>query len=212
MFYLQKVLLANGQIKNISDLEIGTKLMPFYSDPRTVQSVTRVEEPCYEIRPLKGEPFILGGSQELELVIDEFDNPDNIDVDLLDYENISVVDYLKKSNQWKSKYKLYRTPINFVFSKNERLPLDSYFLGLLLGSGWLQCEIPLIKTSEFEIVEYIHKKAKQLGAKVITKQAVGTGANSYYFDAINGKNTLISSLKKLCLNKNILLKIYPLYV
>ncbi|RLI46261.1 hypothetical protein DRO61_09480, partial [Candidatus Bathyarchaeota archaeon] len=73
--------------------------------------------------------------------------------------DISVRDYLSKSNAWKDQYRLFKVGANFPRQDKELL-IDPYYLGLWLGDG-TSIE-PDISTIEPEIVEWLTVYAEQL--------------------------------------------------
>lgn len=61
------ILMYDGTIKNIQDVEIGELIMGDDSTPRRVLSLARGREELYKITPEKGEPYIVNKSHILSL-------------------------------------------------------------------------------------------------------------------------------------------------
>ncbi len=65
----------NGDIKMIQDIGVGEQLMGDDSTPRNVQRLWRGKDKMYEIKPVKGESFIVNGNHKLALKISRQGNP-----------------------------------------------------------------------------------------------------------------------------------------
>jgi len=63
------VLMFDGTIKPVQDVEIGDLLMGPDSTPRTVISLARGQEMMYKVTPKKGEPYTVNQNQILNLKI-----------------------------------------------------------------------------------------------------------------------------------------------
>lgn len=127
-----KILMFDGTVKNVEDIKVGDKLMGDDSTPRNVLSTCVGKEPLYRIIPNKGgEPFVCNESHILSLKC----SSDNVEEHSLyvknKVDNIPVKDYLKKSDKYKSYYKLYRTAVDF--EENYLHGVDPYLYGLLIG-------------------------------------------------------------------------------
>lgn len=176
-------------MQNIQDLHIGTKVMGLDGNARIVRAIRTIEEPCYEIRPLKGKPFLMGHQQELELIRYGAYLP-------TEYTSMVVSDFIEKSDRWKHLHRLYRVPISF--KRSQPLPLCPYFLGLLLGGACFRRNPPVLITYEPEIINYIHEIAPQLGVRITINQLLCVEANHYSFSYRSGtQNPLTNILKKL---------------
>lgn len=127
-----KVMLFDGTLKNVEDIEVGDQLMGDDGTPRNVLSTCVGKEPLYRITPNQGgEPFICNKSHVLSLKC-------TADKNLPKYiknkvENLSVKDYLGKSKTYKNMYKLYRVPVDF--KETTVLEIDPYLYGVYLGDG-----------------------------------------------------------------------------
>jgi replicative DNA helicase len=124
-----KIMLFNGHSKNIEDVVVGDKLMGDDNTPRNVLSLCRGFGNMYEITPRKGESFIVNDEHILSL--DYRGNKGKRRI-----VNISVKDYLNKSNDFKWNAFLYRTK-TVSFNKEKKIDsiIDPYILGIWLGDG-----------------------------------------------------------------------------
>ena len=57
----------DGSFKAAKDLQVGDELMGVDSLPCTIQKLDIVEEICYSVKPVKGDPYIIGESDTLSL-------------------------------------------------------------------------------------------------------------------------------------------------
>lgn len=127
---------------------------------------------------------------------------------LEDYKNnileITVKDYLKLSDGYKSYLKGYRVGVNF---EEKDIDIDPYMIGLWLGDGTSSsCEITSV---DEEIIEYLENyckknelniKIKGKGSSKITYSISGMKKDEKGFKRYN--NTLLKGLQKYNLIKN----------
>ena len=172
------ILMFDGTIKNVEDVRVGDLLMGKDSKPRKVLELHHGLDDMFEIKPIKGEPFIVNRGHILSLVrTTRKIEDDEKDQDTI--ENISVENYLSQSPTFKHQHKLYRARIDF--SGGKRLPLDPYFLGILLGDGGLKTSPPNLTTADPEIIEACHDLAERIGLRLRIEQIPGNEANTYHF-------------------------------
>lgn len=103
----QGLLLWDGTIKNVEDIQVGDLLMGPDSKPRAVLSLCRGFGQMAEIRPIKGNPFVVNMNHMLTLFYAPGKARDGIVLD------ISVKDYLARPDGLKQFYKLIRMPVSF---------------------------------------------------------------------------------------------------
>lgn len=141
-----KVLMYDGSIKNVEDIQNGELVMGNDSTPRTVYGTTSGKEEMFEIKPTKGNSFVVNRSHILSVKYNG------------KVVNLSVDEYLKKNNTFKDRAKLYRTGIDFTESA---VSLDPYYLGLWLGDGeTASCRIA---NTDTEVIKYLDSYAKSIG-------------------------------------------------
>jgi superfamily II DNA or RNA helicase len=134
------ILMFDGTIKNVEDIMVGDQIMGPDSKPRLVSRLNRGIDDFFEIKPVKGESFLVNSHHILSLrrsysslvrgkqkYKQRISNPDT------EIINISVKDYIAQNKSFKHKYKLYRSSA-ITFSPKDLL-LDPYVLGLWLGDG-----------------------------------------------------------------------------
>ncbi|OHE07760.1 MAG: replicative DNA helicase, partial [Sulfurimonas sp. RIFCSPLOWO2_12_FULL_36_74] len=155
-----KVVMFDGTLKNVEDIEVGDQLMGDDSTPRNVFSLARGREKMYWVRQNKGINYRVNESHILSLKRsrNEYKHKNG------DILNISIKEYNEKSDKFHSNYKGYKVAIDF---KEQPLTIEPYFLGLWLGDG--HSSSVNITTQDSEIVDYLNSYAKKLNLQV-TKQ------------------------------------------
>lgn len=152
-----KVLMYNGSLQNVEDLNPGDLLMGDDSTPRTILSTTKGQEMMYWVRQNKGIDYRVNESHILSLKRSRTEwKHQNGDV-----LNISVKEYLQQSAKFKTNYKGYKTAVEFA---EKALPVHPYFLGLWLGDG--TSESSNVSTTDTEIVSYLKSYADELGLEL----------------------------------------------
>lgn len=123
----QGILMFDGYTKNVEDVMVGDFLMGPDSKKRIVKKLIRGKQEMVDIVPIKGNPFRVNLDHILSLV--------RIDGGLKgQIVNISVREYLTKSNTFKNVHKLYRSSI-IEFEQKQSCDLDAYLFGTWLGDG-----------------------------------------------------------------------------
>lgn len=156
-----KVLMFDGQLKKVEDVETGDLLMGDDSTPRLVKSIARGREKMYWVRQRKGMDYRVNESHILSLKRSRNEGP-HTKGDIL---NISVRDYLTKSGKFKSNYKGYKVAVEFP---EKKLSLPPYFLGLWLGDG--TAKNANITSQNTEIINYLSGYADDLGLELKQKE------------------------------------------
>ncbi len=152
-----KVLMFDGDLRNVEDVLPGDLLMGDDSTPRRVLSIARGRENMYWVRQNKGDDYRVNESHILSLKRSRSEGPHRHG----DVLNITVKDYLAKGPKFRSNYKGYKVPVEF---EAQELPVDPYFLGLWLGDGSSNdCRIT---GQDSEIIDYLHEYAAALHVQV----------------------------------------------
>lgn len=175
------IIMYDGIIKKVQDIEVGDLLMGPDSKPRRVESLIRGQEEMYKIIPNKGEPWICNKSHILSLKTSgkrlfskgkRNEKRKQFSITGL-IENISLDNYLKLSKQKQSEYKLFHSE-TIDFNNNKKLLLDPYFLGLWLGDG--SNNSADIATTDETIKSYLNNYIKTFDLQL---KNVGTNNLSY---------------------------------
>jgi hypothetical protein len=146
------VMMFDGTVKKVQDIQVGEEIMGDDSTPRTILSTCTGTEQLYKVIPTKGEPYIVNESHILSVKYIQKRNKNYGKV--LD---ISVLDYIKSSNDFKhNEVRGYRVPVTFP---QHEVPLDSYMLGFWLGDGSSMSSV--ITTQDSSVLHYFNKKLGQ---------------------------------------------------
>ena len=156
------VLMYDGTIKMVQDIQIGDQLMGPDSKPRNVLSTCTGTEQMYKIIPNRGGmAWSCNASHILSLKASYKPGrgkkyiKDNI-------YNIEVKDLVKRGKYIFKILKQYRVPVDF--NSTQSLTIDPYIYGLWLGDGTTsKVELTNMDT---EIVDYWCDYAKQLNLQI----------------------------------------------
>ncbi|MFN7491974.1 MAG: LAGLIDADG family homing endonuclease [Cyclobacteriaceae bacterium] len=207
------VIMHSGEVRLISSLQIGDLLMGEDSSPRKIISLKSVIASTYEVKPVRGMPYITDSQQALIL---------QKSIYLVNKEGHKVKKYFPKYRHFpnrilvtvqnvlvknstslfkcfflhKAKLIFPHTPVN----------IDPYFIGLWLGDGTRH--LTSITSMDEPIISEIYHQAKKWGLKVSinAKQNNRAAAYSIVRGNVAGfgreKNPLFNQLKVLNLINN----------
>ncbi len=185
------ILLHDGCIKSVEAVAIGDCLMGPDSRPRRVLEIHRGTDAMFEIRPLKGESFVVNRGHILTLVRTQESAGDRGG----ELTDIALADYLEASPTFRHLHKLLRVPADFP--AREAPLIDPYGFGVLLGDGRLAGSVS-VTTPDVEVVEALHAEAERHGLRIRTEQLAGNTVNTYYLVGQRGQpNTLVERLRQL---------------
>jgi superfamily II DNA or RNA helicase len=142
------VMMFDGTLKKVQDIQIGELIMGDDSTPRTILSTCTGTEQLYKVIPTKGDPYIVNESHILSLKYVQKRNKHHGEI--LD---ISVLDYLATSKDFKhNEVRGYRVPIHFT---EREVPLDPYMIGYWLGDG--AAGSARITSQDSTVLHYFHR-------------------------------------------------------
>lgn len=153
-----KVLMFDGSLKNVEDIAQNELLMGDDSTPRKVLSIARGREKMYWIHQNKAISYRVNESHILSLKRSRNEG-NHKKGDVL---NITVQDYLEKSDKFKSNYKGYKVNVEF---EEKELPIEPYYLGLWLGDGHSYSQ--RITNVDTEIIDYLNDYATRLESELV---------------------------------------------
>lgn len=175
-----KILMYDGSMKNVEDIKVGDCLVGDDGKKRTVLELHRGIDKLYEIKPIKGNTFIVNGGHILSLY--KTNEGKNHPSCMSRIDEISVEEYITKSNNYKHLHKLRR--VKFVDFGNEEIKVfEPYFLGLYLGDGTSTNGIS-ITSQRKEVEEYLYSFAAKHNVKVRKATKPDNLASSYCFSNI----------------------------
>ena len=155
-----EILMYDGSIKKVEDIKVGDQLMGPDSTPRNVLSLARGKEEMFKISGTDGTSYTVNRSHILSLRYSA--NEKRFGCEKGDIVNISVHDYLEKSDKFKHLFKGYRTGVEFDYKETN---FDPYLMGLFLGDGTKADGG--ISTIDNEIITYLKEyMGDKLGYKV----------------------------------------------
>ena len=195
------ILMFDGTIRPVEEIQVGDELMGPDSRPRRVRELHTGRDVMIEVRPIKGDPFVVNAGHILTLVkVSEGARgnhagsaPGGTIID------ISVEDYRRRSANFRHLHKLFRVGANFPPRMAPKL--DPYFLGLLIGDGSLKYGGVAITTPDAEIAEVCFSMAESFGLAVRVERLQDNEANTYHFAGTRGvANPLVSELRLLGLH------------
>ena len=179
------ILMYDGSVKKVEDVVVGDLIMGADSTPRRVLRLARGREPMAEIRPVKGEPFLVNENHILSLVSTNEGKPQYQCYQRGgEISNISVADYLEKSKSWRHLRKLYRVPVEFHNSVT--LPIPPYILGLLLGDGSIVYGVEYT-TADPELAEVFQEYVYSVGCGI---RVSSNGSKALTYHAVKKKGLL----------------------
>ncbi|MCT7586755.1 replicative DNA helicase [Aliarcobacter butzleri] len=190
-----KVVMYDGTLKNVEDVEVGDKLMGDDSTPRNILSITFGIEQMYWVRQNKAVDYRVNESHILSLKRSRTEGKHKRG----DILNINVKEFLEKSPKFKSNYKGYKVAVEF---EEKELKIEPYFLGLWLGDG-SKSKVS-IYTKDKEVIDYLEDYSKKLGLE-LREYITENKCPEYSITnkkQIDGKTTF--SLQKLLRDENIL--------
>jgi len=162
------VLMFDGSVKNVEDVQTGDLLIGPDSNPRKVSGTTRGNGRLYKITPVKGKPYVVNEDHILSVKMSPSVKGEERYV-----ENVSVLDYLSKNTRWKHHAKGWRCGVDW---KETSVRIDPYILGIWLGDG--SSGKPQVATADRPVVDALSNFAK--GRGLVSKMAAVRGkANTY---------------------------------
>jgi len=188
------ILMFDGSIKKVEDIVIGDVIMDWRGNAQTVTELKRGREQMFEIKPVKGDSFIVNKNHILTLIQtnrtfkDKEKEPTVID--------IKVSEYITKTNRFKHIHKLFRVGVPFY---KKELKLNPYFLGILLGDGYLGSEenssIAITKNDE-EIKTYCEEIVQTFNGRLVTTVSEKDNSSNvtYFFRECPELKNILKSL------------------
>ena len=168
----EQVIMHSGRLKKVQDIRVGDLLMGPDSQPREVLGLGHGFGPMYEIQPIKGKSWRCNDVHVLTLVRTNCGTKKAGEV-----IDVPLNEYLEWNDNAKHLYKLFHVGADFP-NQNEEIPLDPYFLGVLLGDGSLKRSVE-INTPDPEIIQCIYGIADAWGMRVTKKEDKRSKADNY---------------------------------
>ena len=132
----QGILMFDGTIKPVENIVVGDRVMGMNGSPRTVHALHSGRDAMYEIRPVKGKPFVVNHGHILSLMkTRERSGPRDSKRSYSEYQecivDVSLKEYLEWSDNKKRIHKLFRSPVDF----SKKSVLRTGFTVVPIGEG-----------------------------------------------------------------------------
>ena len=190
-----EILMYDGTIKKVQDINIGDVLMGDDSTPRNVLTLARGREQMYKISSKKGDSYVCNESHILSLKSSTYHSKLIKKGDIID---ISVIDFLNLPKCFHGKGGVllgYKVPINF---EEKIVEFDPYLLGYWLGDG--TSRNTGISTQESYVIKYMVDLFKNKHTDLYLKY---TGSQyDYRINSMKNKNSFKDFLRKYNLLNN----------
>lgn len=192
-----KVLMADGKLRNIENLQLYDKVMSPTGKPTVVTNLFRGDSEMYRITPSIGSDEQIVTADHLVRYIYRTNN--GKEEVRLDKAKDLILKF--KQNPYYSQ-RCFLERVSNIDSWNSKPILDPYVLGLWLGDG--TTGQPEFESMDSEIVNYLYEYADSHDLKVKCRFNRNSKSNTYYlsstYNDVNGKNNknpLIEQLKSL---------------
>ena len=127
------ILMYDGSLKNVEDINVGDVVMGDDNLPRNVLSLNRGKEMMFEVSIRGKDKFICNASHVLSVVNN--DNEGRWGLQQNQVVDVKLSDYLDWSTKRKHLSKAFKVG-RVEFKNNNILPIDPYVLGVWLGDGY----------------------------------------------------------------------------
>ncbi len=192
-----KILMADGKLRNIENLQLYDKVMSPTGEPTVVTNLFRGDSEMYRITPSIGSDEQIVTADHLVRYIYRTNN--GKEEVRLDKAKDLILKF--KQNPYYSQ-RCFLERVSNIDSWNSKPILDPYVLGLWLGDG--TTGQPEFESMDSEIVNYLYEYADSHDLKIKCRFNRNSKSNTYYLSSthndVNGKNNknpLIEQLKSL---------------
>lgn len=153
----QPILRYDGTIVPVESVQVGDLIMGPDSQPRQVLHLIRGQAELFRVVPTKGEPFTATRDHVLTLVRTNTGD----DARAGELVDVTLEEWMRWSAWRKHIHKLVRVGVYFP-QHGPDLPLDPYFLGVMLGDGSMQRIVNVTKPDQ-EIIDACSHQAASHG-------------------------------------------------
>lgn len=202
-----KIMMSDGSVKSIEDIQIGESVMGPDSKPRKVLNVCSGFDEMFEVEQTNGDTYVINSKHPI--VLKRGNNGTRVDGCLRyrrhgDDINLTASEFMKKSEKFKGVFVGYKA--GTIDLPSRMIKLDPYFLGLWLGDG--DSDGPRITSMDPEVIEYCQAYADIIGLTLKVqdfKRTPVTKAKRLSLTKAkrgNTRNPIISELRTLNLLNN----------
>lgn len=204
-----KILMYDGTIKNVQDINVGDKVMGLDSKPRNVLNTNKGKDKLYKIIPTKGDPFICNSKHILTLHNKQYCRAMKTyketkhKTPLVDIPILNLLESNKYKNGSLRNFNIQRYGVEF---KKRHLPIDPYLLGIWLAEGTKHDGTPVltINSNDIEIINYLMSAdVFGLKSKIINNKNNCVEISFMNTKCLGKKNPLRDEFKKCITNDDI---------
>jgi len=199
------VLMFDGTVKNIEDIEVGDKLMGPDSKVRNVLSTHSGVDDMYEVRSKRFDPYICNSKHQIALFIRDRVNGKHVNgkrepgTYVERYDSVSIKELIQKQNQssFANRFYLYQSEA-LTFENETITSINPYFLGYWLADG--RSNTISVKSTDKEVLENLN-----LGNRTVnTILQKGNRRETYELKWLKNDNEeLYSEFRQVLHNKHI---------
>lgn len=158
------IVMYDGSLKKIQDIEVGDLVMGIDSTPRRVLELHRGRAPMYRVHQSYAKDYCVNEGHLICCIWDRSTTENNKRVIKKIYKNIPVEEISNHPGYSQRKIFGYRVKGGWELSEKEQ-PINPYWLGLWLGDG--VASTAEIYKPDIEIRSFIEGYAKELGGEYV---------------------------------------------
>lgn len=180
-----EILMFDGSIRKIEDIQEGDQVMGWDSTPRTVTGLDAGIAPLWRVTPRKGSPFTVTGNHILPLKLKNGGKEKTLLATVEEHNRLP-------EGCMKERRKLYRCGVEFP---EQTTTIEPYFLGVWLGDGsW---DTQRITSADPEVVSYLQEYAEKLGLRLTSVDDDATSPMYSIVGTMGKPNYLLNQLRSL---------------
>ena len=196
-----EILMYDGTIKQVENIQVGDQVMGPDSMPRNVIKLYRGKAEMARIMPVKGDPFEVTMNHVLSLKRTCRHAGDPLAGKIV---NIAVREWLGKSPSFHHLHKLYRVGVEFPI--HDGLPVAPYLLGVLLGDGAITSGSCSVTNPDSEIRNHVESLIQNEPFRLSNRAANSVGCPTYGFRHQGNTHRQRNILGQFCAGKNDLVR------
>ena len=192
------VLMFDGSVKAVEDVQVGEFLMGPDSLPRMVSVLHRGQDDMFRVTPTNGTPWVCNSQHKLSLKTSGMrcgsyrENGKRKEI-MSNGELVSItVEEFSKLSKRKQSHLVQYSSQCLTFPELQDVPIDPYFLGVWLGDG--RSDGPAVTTMDPEIVRSLYDIAEQYGLGVSVYSDGRSKASSYRPATTGGRPNPITEI------------------
>ena len=186
------VLMADGKVKKVEDIQLNDLVMGDDGTPRKVIELHHGKQPMYKITLSNGDTQIVNENHILYGKRYIYHKKEYVDFEIPVKEFYNMI---KNSPRKQDGYKLIKS--NKIEFSEQSVPLDPYLFGYWLGDG--DSNSPRFTTADQEIIDYLQEFANANNMKVSIADCENSKIckNVYLGKGDNKSNIIIDALRNL---------------